>query len=257
MLLTSVIIVLREVLEAALLISVLSALRHILGGGRKELLLGLVAGLTSSVILARSMGVISEFADGVGQELLLAMMHLAIYICLLAIGIAFLAPPVEGRPALPILMAFTVAVAVSREGAEICLYLSAFLQQPEARDSVLHGSLIGLGIGVSAGALLYYALCLLPSVAGRWVVTSLLVVVAGAMAIQAAGLLIQADFLPDGRAWDTSGWLSEEGVAGQLLYALVGYEATPAPAQLWVYSCAVIMMGAALIWQRHRSRRLV
>ena len=74
------------------------------------------------------------------------------------------------------------------------------------------------------------------------------------MTLQASGLLIQADYLPSGLAWDSSDWLPEDSVAGQLLYAMLGYEATPAPAQLWAYGGAVLLMTSVLLWQWRRSR---
>lgn len=253
MLLTSVVIVLREVLEAALLISVLAALRQMQGGSRRILLWGVVAGLAASVMFARSIGVISELADGVGQELFLAFLHAVVYLTLLLIGALTLRESAAGSVLMTGLMGLAVAVAVSREGEEIYLYISAFQQQDELRSSLYSGSLIGLGMGVSAGTLLYYGLCLLPPKWAYRTMLLLLTVVAGAMALQAAGLLIQADYLPDGTVWDSSGWLPEDGVAGQLLYALLGYEATPALAQLMVYGGALALMAAVLCWQWRRS----
>lgn len=252
MLLTSVIIVLREVLEAALLISVLAALRQMQGGSRRGLLWGLIAGLLASLLIARNMGAISEMADGVGQELFLAFLHGVLYLALLCIGVLALRES-SHTVLMGVLMATAVTVAVSREGEEIILYISAFQQHGDVRSSLYRGSLIGLGIGASAGALLYYALCLLPSKWGYRAIFVLLTVVSGAMILQASGLLIQADYFPGGRVWDSSGWVPEEGVAGQLLYAMLGYEATPAPAQLWAYGGSVLLMTSVLFWQWRRN----
>ncbi|WP_022959046.1 FTR1 family protein [Spongiibacter tropicus] len=255
MLLTSVVIVLREVLEAALLISVLAALRQMQGGRGRGLLWGLIAGLMASLLVARSMGAISEMADGVGQELFLAGLHGVVYVTLLVIGALSMRESASGSALMGGLMALVVAVALSREGGEIYLYISAFQQQDELRGSLYSGSLVGLGMGLSVGVLLYYGLCSLPP---RWAYRAmrvLLTVVAGAMALQAAGLLIQADWLPDGTVWDSSGWLPEDGVAGQLLYALLGYEATPAPAQLTIYGAGLALMAAVLYWQWRRQER--
>jgi high-affinity iron transporter len=254
MLLTSVIIVLREVLEAALLISVLAALRQMQGGSRRGLLWGVLAGLMASLVMARSMGAISELADGVGQELFLASLHGVVYLALLCIGVLALRESSSHTLLMGVLMVTAVAVAVSREGEEVFLYISAFQQNDEVRSSLYSGSLIGLGIGASAGALLYYALCLLPPKWGYRMILLLLTVVAGAMILQASGLLVQADYLHGGMAWDSSDWLPEDSVAGQLLYAMLGYEATPAPAQLWAYSGAVLLMASVLLWQWRRSR---
>ena len=113
MLLTSVIIVLREVLEAALLISVLAALRQMQGGSRRGLLWGLIAGLLASLLIARNMGAISEMADGVGQELFLAFLHGVLYLALLCIGVLALRES-SHTVLMGVLMATAVTVAVSR-----------------------------------------------------------------------------------------------------------------------------------------------
>jgi high-affinity iron transporter len=69
-----------------------------------------------------------------------------------------------------------------------------------------------------------------------------LAIVAAGLAGQAAQLLIQADWLPAQNAlWDTSAWLPEDSLAGQLLYALLGYEATPTPLQAGIYFVTLLL----------------
>ena len=71
----------------------------------------------------------------------------------------------------------------------------------------------------------------------------LLTLVAAGMASQAAQLLIQADWLPSQYpVWDSSWLVAEQTVTGQLLYALIGYEATPAPLQLFIYAAAILLL---------------
>ena len=63
------------------------------------------------------------------------------------------------------------------------------------------------------------------------------------MASQASLLLIQADWLPyTVELWDSSALLPEYSVTGQLLYALIGYEANPSLLQVCVYIGAVILI---------------
>ena len=78
------------------------------------------------------------------------------------------------------------------------------------------------------------------------------------MLLQAGKMLIQADILPDGQLWDSSALLSEESLSGQLLYALAGYEATPAPAQLVLYLFGAACMAAVMLlrywhWQGRKA----
>ncbi len=89
MLLTSVIIVLREVLEAALLVSILSALSGIMGISRQWLLWAFACGFAGAVSYGLGIDTVSDLFDGTGQELSSAAMQFLIY--LLLIIFAFLA----------------------------------------------------------------------------------------------------------------------------------------------------------------------
>jgi high-affinity iron transporter len=74
------------------------------------------------------------------------------------------------------------------------------------------------------------------------------------MMSQATQLFTQADWLPAQYALWNSSWLVEEqSVTGQLLYALLGYEATPTPLQVYVYGLSLLLI-ALLAWLATRSR---
>lgn len=251
MLLSSVVLVLREALEAALLFSVLMVLSRRLGGSFHWVVLALCAGLLGAVVYGSNIDLISEWFDGVGQEVVNALLQLAIYllICILTFLVVLRARGISiSSNALFALMAGSVALAVVREGSEIMIYLSAFMQLPDQRMPVVAGSAIGAGIGVSVGVVFYYALL---SLGGRVAIMTgafFLALVAAAMVSQSVQLLTQADWLPSQYPlWDSSWLVSEQSVTGQLLYALVGYEATPTPGQLTAYVFAVVMLGV-LVW---------
>jgi high-affinity iron transporter len=150
------------------------------------------------------------------------------------------------------LMTVCVSLAIVREGSEIMIYLSGFLQLSDQLVPVLAGSAIGAGIGVSVGAVFYFALLNLSRRAAVVTGGMLLVLVAAGMASQAAQLLIQADWLPSNYpVWDSSWLISEYSVSGQLLYALVGYEATPTMLQLVIYGFSVaLLIGTAFVLGR-------
>ena len=116
---------------------------------------------------------------------------------------------------------------------------------------VLMGMTIGASIGISIGLLFYY---LLTNLVPKWsfiIGLVLMILVAAAMISQASLLLIQADWLPAQLPlWDTSDWLSERSATGQLLYALIGYEATPTAIQAGLYLCG-LMLPVILITGLH------
>lgn len=250
MLLSSVVLVLREVLEAALLFSLLMALSKRLGISLRWVLVALVIGALGAAICGFNTDRISELFAGVGQEVLNAGMQYGIFILLCGVGAAavlhargFPMPPYL----LPVLMASSVIIALIREGSELMIYLSGFLLGSDQWAAVLTGSAIGAGIGVSVGAVFYFALITLEPRRVVMVGLVLLVLIAAGMVLQATELLIQADWLPAAfPLWDTSALLSEQSIAGQLLYALIGYEATPTALQLGAYITAVLVVAGTV-----------
>ena len=79
------------------------------------------------------------------------------------------------------------------------------------------------------------------------------------MASQATLLLTQVDWVAYSPVlWDSSIWLPEDSIPGHLLYALVGYEATPSLFQAIAYGIGFLLVSisATLGYLNHfRSRR--
>ncbi|WGL18420.1 FTR1 family protein [Microbulbifer bruguierae] len=250
MLLTSVILVLREVLEAALLLSILLAMTHYLGLKSRWIFIALTGGILGSIAYGAAIGAVSETFDGMGQELLNAAMQFAIYGLLLLIGILLInnrGGRQQYRALLQWCMVFAVALATLREGSEVFVYMIAFRHQSDLLQSVLSGALIGAGIGFSIGALFYYLLVGLPQRRRLLVALVLLTLVAAGLCLQATQLLEQADWLPaQTPLWDTSALLSENSLMGQLCYALLGYEATPTPIAVAAYVLGLLLMAFLL-----------
>ncbi|MBQ0759034.1 FTR1 family protein [Zhongshania sp.] len=254
MLLTSVIIVIREVLEAALLISILLSLCFQLAIARKWFKWGVLGGIAGSVGLGSQLGRVSQLFDGIGQEVVDAGLQIFIYVCLLYICVQFINHYFKRQAPSGVLYAILIVIiscAMTREGSEIYIYLSAFQSTPEARLSLYSGAVIGFGIGFSCCALFYYWLLSFSLSRALVIGCALLTLVASGMMLQAGKMLIQADLLPDGQLWDSSSFLSEDSLAGQMLYALAGYEATPAPAQLILYGLGAVCMAAVILWRYH------
>ncbi len=258
MLLTSVIIVLREVLEAALIISVLLALSRIAGIRLTWIRWALGTGTLAAIIYAGSTAVVSDWFDGVGQEVINALLQVAIYVCLVILAMYFSVDhrAEEGKYLrLRLLMVIGVSLAIMREGSEVFIYLSGSISDLSQFTSVLTGGLVGAGIGISAGVLAYYLLLNLRRDILPYLSTVLLAFVAAGMAGQAALLLIQADWLPSQQAlWDSSQWLPEDSVPGQLLYALIGYEASPTPVQATAYFGGLLLLLVLVAFHRYTQK---
>jgi high-affinity iron transporter len=262
MFLNSVILILQEILEAALLISVLLVFSKRYNIKPLWIIVGIGVGTIGALFFALSMAEVSEWFDYVGQEVVNALIQLTL---LLTLGLlAFQLSTRTTRPttykdtphfshdsnsdlknSLEIMasMILAVSLAITREGSEIFIYIGGVINQPSHVQPTLAGSGIGAGIGISAGILIYYGLLGLPT---RKITQSsllLLALVGGNMASQATLLLTQADWLPYSKVvWDSSTLLPENSVVGHLLYALIGYEATPSLFQFLSYLCGVLLI---------------
>jgi high-affinity iron transporter len=265
----AVILILQETLEAALLISVLAAVCYLHRFRFGWLSWGVVLGIALASLYASQLQVVSEWFDYVGQEVVNAALQAAVSILLVVLYLVLPRSPFNRSTAIPypanrgnqasLLTAMAIVMlAVAREGSEIVLYLGGLIRQGDHIEAVLIGSSLGFGIGLSIGVLMFYGLLGLPA---RWVVrvtSFLLALFSGNMLSQAAMQLIQADWLSAGQpVWDSSGLVPEHTVMGQLLYALVGYEATPPAWYVAAYVTGFLGVAAAIALRRANREALV
>lgn len=271
MLLTSVILILQETLEASLLVAILAVATLQTGHRLSWLPWGFLAGCALGFVYASNLQRVSEWFDYVGQELTNAALQLTIAVAVVLLAWLVVrsharrsaAAQPSGPPAVlfSLLCALTIMLAITREGSEIMVYLGGFLGQDDKVQAVLIGSALGFGIGVSVGLLAFYGLLALGGRGGRWVPVALLALFSGNMLAQSALQLTQADWLQAGPTlWDSSAWLPEQSIAGRLLYALLGYESTPSLAQALAYlagvaAVAVAALVATLVTPRTERRK--
>lgn len=250
MLVNSVIIVLREVLEAALMVSVLLAVSRPLQLRVNWLTTGLLLGLVGAVAYGLSIHRISELFEGVGQEVVNALLQCGAFASLVVSGFLIArqkCEPYQGGRILQVAMATAIVLTVSGEGAELLVFVSGFVQMSDFLSNVGLGSLVGAAIGYSVGVLFYYFLLSLEARRALWISLVLLTLIASGIIRQATGLLIQADWITvAGPLWNSSGLIPEESLPGQLLYALVGYEATPSTVEVLMYTASVTVMVFAI-----------
>jgi high-affinity iron transporter len=243
-LLNAVIIILREVLEASLIIGVLLAFSQMLGKSRIWIAYAIILGLLGSSLYAMNIAVVSQWLDGVGQEVINANMHFLIYLNLVMFLVLAMRPQsIWTQKWITVTMVLGVMLAIVREGSEIMLYLHGFFSIPNLLPTVLLGGVIGGSIGISVGVLFYYILVNIQTKNGLRLGYVITILIAGGMILQMTQLLIQADWLiSQYPIWNTTSILSEQSIAGQLLYALIGYEATPTPVQIISYISALVFM---------------
>lgn len=259
----TLLIVFREVLEAALVVGiVLAASRGVarrgwwVGGG-------ILAGIAGAVVVAIFAEAIANAVEGMGQEVFNAGILFAAVAMLgwhniwmgrhgreLAAEMNAVGSAVRTGARPLYALALVVAIAVLREGSEIVLFLYGIAAASQAGAMpMLIGGALGLGAGAAVGLALYFGLLRLPIGSLFAATTALILLLAAGMAAQGALFLNQAGFLPDlgSTLWDTSALIADDSLAGQLLHVLVGYTAQPSGIQLVFYLGTLIVIGG-LMW---------
>ena len=245
------IIVFREVLEAALVVSIVLAATR--GVDRRALWVGggVLGGLLGATAVAMFADAIAAAASGIGQEILNATILFAAVIMLgwhnvwmsrhgrdLAMDLKSVGAAVRGGSRPMHVLAAVVAMAVLREGSELVLFLyGVAASAPGEAGGMLTGALVGTGAGAAMGAALYLGLLRIPSSRLFSVTGWMILLLAAGMAAQGAAFLVQADILPalGERIWDTTALISDQGIAGRVLHTLIGYTARPDGIQVLFY----------------------
>jgi len=256
-------IVFREVLEAALIITiVLAAARGVAGRGL-WVSAGVGGGIAGAILVALFAGVIAEAAGGTGSDLFNAGVLFAAVAMLgwhnvwmsqhgreLSAQMKGLGTAVaEGARPLHML-GVVVGLAVLREGSEVVLFLYGMASGGVGALDLASGSALGLAGGAAIGVALYLGLLQIPTRYLFGVTSWLLLLLAAGLASQGAKFLVQAGYLPTWghRIWDTSWLLSEKSVVGEVLHILVGYASRPMGMQLVFYAATLLVIGG-LMWR--------
>jgi high-affinity iron transporter len=256
MLINSVVLILREVLEASMLISVLLALSLNVRSGLRWFWWSLPVAIVGMLSYAANLDLVTDALDGAGQELTNATLQILVY--LVTLGIVWLSASEDTLPSqqrlLPLLMAFAVACAMIREGAEILIYIAGFAAVEEQRTAVFAGSAIGAGIGLSLGVLLFSTLRALDASKAKITTFVLLCLIGAGMMMQSTMLLQQVDLLPMWQPlWDSEGIISEHSIGGELLYAVFGYESSPSFIQVLIYGMSLFFMALVYFFSLRRE----
>jgi len=243
----SAIIVFREVLEAALVLGIVLAASRNIVASRRWITGGVIAGVFGALLIAAGAESISAAFAGIGQEilnagiLLLAVAMLAWHAVWMQRHGGDIARNMHavghdvGAGTRPLhALAVVVALAVLREGSEVVLFLYGIAAGGTEEKSLWAGAAAGLILGATAGALLYLGLLRIPARYLFSVTGWMLVLLAAGMAGQAASYLVQAGTLPGivEPVWDSSSWLPQHSMPGQVLHVLAGYADRPSLMQL-------------------------
>ncbi|CAJ9326518.1 FTR1 family iron permease [Burkholderia pseudomallei] len=256
--LSTAVIVFREVLEAALVVSIVLAATKGVPGRAWWVSAGLLGGVVGAAFIAAFADVISAWASGMGQEVFNAGVMFVATIMLawhsiwmgkhgrevaqqlsqVGRAVAAGSRPLTG-------LAIVVGVAVLREGSEAVLFLYGIAAgDPGQAPQMIAGGALGVLGGVGLGAGMYAGLLQIPLQRLFSVTNALIVLLAAGMASQGTGFLVSAGWLPSwgDTVWDTSWLLKESSVVGKMLHTLVGYTARPAGIQIVAYVATLLVI---------------
>lgn len=252
-------LVFREVLEAALIISIVAAATRGVPRRGAALLSGIGLGVLGALLVALGAGRIAALFSGVGQEvfnasvLLAAVLMIAWHVVWMASHGRALATQMQnvgksvraGASPLTVLVT-VVALAVLREGSEVVLFLYGMLAGGAGHLGT--GLALGLAAGMMVGLLLYFGLLRIPLRHFFGATNALLILLAAGLAADAVAFLVQADLLPalGEPLWNSSALLNEHSLPGQALHVLVGYTARPVPIQLLAWLATVMLLAVGM-----------
>lgn len=264
--LTTVIIILREVLEAAILISLLMVLHLKFHFYRHWLSIAILSGIGGASLYAGAFGNISAWFDGSGQEVVNAFSLLCVGTCLIIQLLLsawryrnkiYLLQSTSRLPTM--ILTFTaiiiMAMAIAREGAEIIVYYSGMAEQQRHSNSMIIGGIIGGGLGICIGVLSFTILYQLAAKNLMIASSVLLILIIAGVMTEATQYFIQAGWvMTDEPIWDISSFISESSVTGQLLYAVFAYEASPTLEEVMVWCLTAGLLGGCLFIIRGKPR---
>jgi len=258
--LATAVIVLREVLEAALVVSiVLAATRGVPGRG-SWVSFGIAGGVLGAVTVAVFADALAAGVSGLGQEIFYAAVLFVAVVMLgwhnvwmtrhgreMASNLSSVGAAVRGGTKPMYMLAVVVMLAVLREGSELVLFLYGIATSGPGQSVELAGGFtFGLLGGVTLSLAMYFGLLRVPAKRLFSVTGWLILLLAAGMAAQGAAFLVQADILPalGDAVWDTSPLITDESLVGRVLHTLVGYTARPYGIQIGFY---IATLGVLLL----------
>lgn len=259
------VVVFRESLEIALLLSIIMAVTKPIQSSRTSIIMGGLLGLVMASLFAFFTRTLTNMIDGLGDELfdscIILLTSLIIswtvvwmqgYTQRIQKDVGELSNKISSGKANKFMLVLVVAIAIFREGAEILLFIYSISSTESIR---VNDYIIGLGLGsffgVLVGVIIYTGLI---KFAGRYVFkisTILLILIAAGLASGAAGILTSSGIIEtmSDQLWDSSWLIEDRSITGKLLNIIAGYDARPNGMQLLFYF-GTILLNISMMWIR-------
>lgn len=255
------IITFREVLEIALIISLMFVATKGLENLSKWIGLGLLLGVLGSFLIAVFIEGISNFANGLGQELFNGIIALSASILIgwTAVWVSShgkaIANSIKQKGLdvvagkLPVkTIVLIIMLAVLREGSEIVLFSYGMILSGKTIMLIVVGSILGSLAGAVVGALLYFGMVKINTKYIFKITSYLLIFIAAGMAAVAGKFFAAAGYFSFGSdiIWDTSSLLSQKSVFGEILHIFFGYSDSPMIVEALFYGVFLMIIFTSL-----------
>jgi high-affinity iron transporter len=263
-------LMLREGLEAALIVGIIAA--YLVKIGRRDALPKIIAGVGAAVGLSIALGLLITFT--IGKLPLVVQETLEGLAALLAVGVLTWmlfwmrrqGRAIKGELEHDVDLALTTGstgalvglafIAVIREGVETVLFLIPILSFNGTGIDVVAGGILGLVISVAVGWAIFAAgvrvnLRRFFTITG----TVLIFVAAGLVAFAVAEFGEGGLIANTGTAFDLNRILPDQGPIGSVLRGLFGYRSAPTPLELLGYFAYLIPVLFLFVGDRPLIRR--
>lgn len=268
--LTTLIILFREALEAMLVIGIAMAASKEIHANLRWIYGGVLGGLLIAGVVALFADMIAASMSGMGQEffnaaVLISASLLMIWTAIwmrkhgkeISMRIHQTCDDASESGTAMVMLSIVVGLAVAREGAEVVLFLHGVVATGNGETAgIITGGLIGLLLGVLVALAIYRSLIRVPVRHLFSVVTFLIVLLAAGMASQGVAYLVMVDALPAlGQSiWNTSAIIPDHSMPGQVLQALMGYDDRPSGMQALTFVAVLSITWLALRAQNKRAQ---
>jgi len=268
MMIAALLIILREGLEAALIVGIVLGVLRKLGrmDRSKPVWIGVVAAVVASIIAGLALNALGVAFEGRGEEIFegAAMLLAAGVLTWMIFWMQRQGRNVQAELESDVRQAVTVGstralfslafVAVLREGIETVLFLTAAAFSATPVEALVGGAL-GLTIAVVLGWLMFAAGKRLDVRAFFRVTSVLLIFFAAGLLAHGVHELQEAALLPTlvEHVWDVNFILDEDSIVGAFLKALLGYNGNPSLFEVISYVAYFVIIYVATRLSKSRQ----
>ena len=251
MLINTVVLLLRDLLPIFILLAYLRAAIIPEAFYRKNVRNIAVTSFLFTLLVMQVVEPLSSALDGTGIEITHIVLYLLSY--LLLISATLLKNYQRAHGVAIALASFAIEIFIVLKASSFFIFLHVYLQDKANFVNVLTGVGLGLGICLSIGAILYYLFKEWQQSQFRPLLSIFWCLFLAGLGVKTVPLIAQIGVLDlSAPLFNSEHWVSNSSEYGQLLAALLGYQASPSPEYLISYSIFFITpLLAAIILRRH------